>query len=309
MKGFFKWFKKSAKMKRWMILLVIGILLASYGMTNLIMEKEISFLEVGKIIILFVLGFTMVILSIVFIQKRTLEILVKESDIRIKEGKKEEVKSLIFNRKVYAQGPKIVVIGGGSGLDTVVKGLKKYTDNITAIVTISDYGEQATDSRKILESLPLDDVKESLVALSTNEEVMQRLMNYTFSDGRLKSLSFGDIYLLAMQKMYGNFSQAIENCSDILNITGKVIPATLDETKICVELKDGTVIESKKAIPNMINNTTSKIERVYIKPANAKPAPGVLEAIRQADAIIIGPRKFIYKCNSKFISKRCLKRN
>ena len=92
------------------------------------------------------------------------------------ENKKNvNVKSLIFNKTIYNQGPKIVVIGGGTGLNTVLTGLKKYTNNLTAIVTVSDYGEQITDSRKMLETMPLDDIKESLIALSTNERCNGRL--------------------------------------------------------------------------------------------------------------------------------------
>lgn len=289
MKGFFRWFKNEAKMKRWMILLILGIIFSSYGMSKLLVTKEISFNEVGTIALIFIVGFTMVILSIVFMQKRTLEILVKESDIRHQGENRQQVKSLIFNKKVYSQGPKIVVIGGGSGLNTVVKGLKKYTDNITAIVTVSDYGEKATNSREMLGALPLEDIKDSFISLSRNETAMQNLMNYNFENGKLKSLSFGDIYFLAMQNILGNFAEAIDASKDILNITGRVLPVTLEEIKICIELEDGTVLQNRKEISNRINEKISKVERVFIRPSNCRPAPGVLEAIKEADAIIIGP--------------------
>ena len=288
MKGFFRWFKSSTKMKRWILLLVIGIVLACYGMARVLVAKTFDFKEIAVIIGIFVIGFVCVILGIIHMQKRTLELLVQESDSR-ELDKKAQVSSLIFNKKVYNQGPKIVAIGGGSGLNSVLRGLKNYTDNITAIVTISDYGEKRTDSRRELDSLPLNDIKESLVALAENEEDMEKLLNLQFKEQRLNSLNFGDIYLKAMKDVYGDFTQSIEKTNKILHITGKVLPVTLEPITICAELEDGTVIESKEKIPDMVNEKVSKINRIYINPTNCKPAPGVLEAIAEADAIVIGP--------------------
>ena len=288
MKGFLKWFKKGAKMKRWMLLIIIGILLACYGMMFLITGKQLQFLDLVKIVVSFVIGFALVIIGNIFMQRRTLELLVQETDTR-DEAKTGNVKSLIFNKKVYDEGPNIVVIGGGSGLDSVLKGLKNYTNNITAIVTVSDYGAKASDSRKLLETLPLDDIKNSFVALSENESIMNGILNYKFTEGRLKSLSFGDIYLLAMKELYGDFTASIEETKHVLNITGKVLPVTLEAIDICAELEDGTIIQNKDKIPEVVSNKISKINRIFINPSNCMPAPGVIEAIQKADAIIIGP--------------------
>ena len=181
MNGFFKWFKSGAKIKRWIFLMLIGIVLVCYGIAKVLVTDEMGFRELAKIIFVFVLGFTFTIISIICIQRRTLEILVEESDTRDLEDK-SKVKSLIFNRKIYNQGPKVVVIGGGAGLNTVLRGLKNYTDNITAIVTVSDYGEQRSKSKQDLGTLPLDDVKGSYVALAANENEMDCLMNLTFKN-------------------------------------------------------------------------------------------------------------------------------
>ena len=199
MKGFFNWFKQKTKMKRWILLILVGILLCCYGMATILTSKQIEIINLAKIVAIFVIGFICVVIGLVSIQKRTLELLVADSDKRITD-ENSKVKSLIFNKKIYNQGPKIVAIGGGSGLNSVLKGLKNYTDNITAIVTVSDYGEPMTASRKALETLPLEDIKDSLIALSTSENEMAGLLNYKFKDGKLNSLSFGDIYLLAMKK-------------------------------------------------------------------------------------------------------------
>ena len=283
MKGFFSWFKSENKMKRWMILILISMIAICYAISIILVTDSINIKTIVKVIVLFILGFLGIVFGGISIQKRTLEILVKETD------KTNNIKSLIYDKKVYTQGPNIVVIGGGNGLNSVLKGLKKYTDNITAIVTISDYGEAKTDSRILLNTLPLEDVKESLIALASNEGEMEKLINHKFSYGALKSLSFGDIYLLAMQNLYSDFSKSIEKSKNVLNITGKVLPVTQDEIEICAELTDGTVVNGKNEIPDIINEKTCNINRVYISPSNCKVAPGVVEAIKNADAIIIGP--------------------
>lgn len=288
MDGFFKWFKSGAKIKRWILLMLIGIVLVCYGIAKVLVTNELGFWKLAKIIVSFVCGFTFAIISIVFIQKRTLEMLVEESDTRELDDA-SKVKSLIFNRKIYNQGPKVVVIGGGAGLNTVLRGLKNYTDNITAIVTVSDYGTVGSKSRKDLGTLPLDDIKDSLIALSANETEMESLLNLEMTNSKLQGLKFGDIYLTAMKEAVGDFARSIEESKKVLNITGKVLPVTLDQIKICAELEDGTVVESKDKIPEMVNEKISKISRIYISPTNIRVAPGVIEAIQEADAIVIGP--------------------
>ena len=287
MKGFLKWFNKNAKMKRWIFLILIGTILLCYGISSIIVYKTIpDWKTLIKIVLSFIAGFSIIVISIIHIQRRTLELLVEESDTR---SEKNNVNSLIFNKKIYNQGPKIVVIGGGSGLNTVLRGLKNYTDNITAIVTVSDYGKTPTDSRQALKVLPMNDIRDSLSALSYDEHTMDSLLNVNFDDGRLKGLSFSDIYFLAMNKIYGNFSKSVENSTKVLNITGKVLPVTLDEIKICAELEDGSVIETRDKIPEAVTEKVQKISRIFISPTNCRPAPGVIDAIKEADAIVIGP--------------------
>ena len=193
MKGFMQWFKASNKMKRWIFLILIGILLACYGLAEVLVMKEISFEEVGKVVVIFVLGFISIILGLIFLNKRSLEVLIEATDERMENKKNVNVKSLIFDKTVYDQGPNIVVIGGGTGLNTVLSGLKNYTSNLTAIVTVSDYGEGITNSRKELEMLPLGDVKDSIVSLTTKQEEIEPLFNYEFTKGKLKGLNFSDI--------------------------------------------------------------------------------------------------------------------
>ena len=289
MNGFMQWFKSSNKMKRWMFLILIGIILMCYGIAETLILKEMSFAELAKIIVVFVAGFVAIVLGLVFLNKRTLEVLIESTDERMNDTKNVNVKSLIFNKKVYHQGPNIVVIGGGTGLNTVLSGLKKYTDNLTAIVTVSDYGEEKTESRKELNNLPIDDIKESMIALSTQDGEIEKLLNYKFSGGKLNNLTFADIYFKAMSDVNKDFSDSIIKSNEVLNIVGKVIPVTLDEMNIVAELENGYVVTEKSKIPQITYEKVTKINRIYLNPTNCRPAPGVIEAIKEADCIVIGP--------------------
>ena len=289
MLGLMQWFKSSNKMKRWIFLVLVGIMLTCYGLAKILVMKEISFTEVGQVVVIFVIGFLAIVLGLVFLNKRTLEVLIESTDERMEKKKNVNVKSLIFNKTVYDQGPNIVVIGGGTGLDTVLYGMKKYTNNLTAIVTISDYGETQSNSRKELGMLPLDDVRDSIISLSSKDGQIDRLFNYEFTNGKLKGLNFSDIYFSAMQEINGNFEDSIIKSNEVLNMVGRVIPVTLDEMKIVAELENGYVVEEKSKIPEIVSDKVTKINRILINPSNCRPAPGVIDAIKNADCIILGP--------------------
>lgn len=290
MKNFLNWFKNSTKIKRWIFLILLGIVLTCFGFSKILSSERLEFGDLLQIIITFVAGFTCFILGIVYIQRRNLELLIEKNNVNVDvSGSNTELKKLVSKNPIYEKGPNIVVIGGGNGINNILKGLKNYTSNLTAIVPVSAYGRPSTVSIKELKLNPVDDVKSSIIALSSNTEVMNDLMNYTFEDGKLKNLSFGDIYLYVMQKIYGDFTSSIEKTSNILSMVGKVLPVTLDEMNICAELQDGTVVTDKSKIAETVSSKVTKINRVYINPSNCRTAPGVLEAIKNADAIIIGP--------------------
>ncbi len=289
MNGFMHWFKSSTKMKRWIFLILIGIILCCYGIAEILIMKEISFQEVGKVVAIFVVGFVAIVIGLVYINKRTLEVLIESTDERMENKKNVNIHSLIFNKTVYDKGPNIVVIGGGTGLNTVLSGLKNYTSNLTAIVTVSDYGEAITNSRKELQTLPLNDIKDSIIALAKQDDQVQKLLNYEFQSGKLRGLDFSDIYFLAMKEINGNFEDSIIKSNEVINMVGKVIPVTLDEMKIVAELANGYIVEEKSRIPEVVSEKITKINRIMISPSNCKPAPGVVEAIKSADCIIIGP--------------------
>lgn len=291
MKGFFEWFKSSAKMKRWMLLILLGVVLICYAIAQILVYDTVAatVFAIGKIVVTFVVGFLCLILGIVFLNKRTLEVLVESTDERMENRKEVNVKSLIFDKTIYEKGPNIVVIGGGNGLNAVLSGIKNYTNNVTAIVTISAYGEEITNSRRELGTLPLDDIKDSMVALETINGEMRTLLDHQFINERLRGLSFADIYFLGMQEINMDFSEAIMKSNEVLNIVGKVLPVTLEELKISAELDNGYVVNEKSRIAEVVSEKITKINRVYISPQTSRPSPGVLEAIANADSIIIGP--------------------
>ena len=286
MKNFFSWFKNSTKIKRWMFLILIGIIFTCFGFSKVLASERLELTDLLLIIGTFVAGFTCFVIGIVYIQRRNLELLIEVN--KVNDNKDEELKKLVSN-SIYEKGPNIVVIGGGNGIDNILKGLKNYTSNLTAIVPVSTYGKPVVDSIKELKLNPVEDVKSSIISLAPNSNDMKHLINYTFTEGKLKSFTFGDIYLYVMQKIYGDFVSSIEKTGNILSMVGKVLPVTLDEMKICAELQDGTVIEDKSRIREIVSDKVTRINRVYINPSNCRTAPGVLEAIQNADAIIIGP--------------------
>ena len=291
MKGILHWFKSSSKMKRWILLVLVGIVLTCYGISKILVQKEMEFLDAGKVIVIFVIGFTFIVLGLISLNKRNMELFIEATDDRLKHRKNVNVQSLIFNRKIYDRGPKIVVIGGGTGLNTVLAGIKRYTDNITAIVAVSEYGKRPSNSRQELGTkLPFDEIKDGIVALSADKKgELDNLLNHEMKNERLYGLKFSDIYYTAMKEIYWNDTDAIEKSNEIFNIVGKVLPVTSEEIKICAELENGYVVEEKDKIPEMVNEKMTKINRVYLKPSNCKPAEGVIQAIKEADCIIIGP--------------------
>ena len=291
MKGFFGWFKNSSKMKRWMLLILIGVALTSFGMASIInSEESITVSFAAKTIIFFVIGFTCIILGLVYINKRTMELFVESTDRRLESERKVNVNSLIFNKNIYEQGPNIVVIGGGSGLNTLLEGFKRYTSNITAIVTVSSYGENLGKDDEKMKYLQLEDIKNGIAALSISDnKKMSNLLNYRFTEGPLAGIAFSDVYFEAMNNISRGVANAVKSSNDIYKIYGRVLPVTQDEMKVCAELGNGYVVEEKSRIASMVYDKLTSINRVYLSPSNCKPTQGVIEAISEADSIIIGP--------------------
>jgi uncharacterized cofD-like protein len=201
----------------------------------------------------------------------------------------QAIVDVIWRRRQLAQGARIVVIGGGTGLSTLLRGLKQYTSNITAVVTVTDDGGSSGRLQREFNMLPPGDIRNCLVALADAEPMMQELFQYRFEDAGedsgLKGHSFGNLLIAAMLHVTGDFEEAVRQTSRVLAIRGRVLPATTSQVRLRAELTDGTTVEGE----TNITAAGQPIARMMLSDPDARPLDETLEAIRTADAIIIGP--------------------
>lgn len=187
---------------------------------------------------------------------------------------------------------KVVVIGGGTGSFTVLSGLKKYDNlDLTAVVSMADDGGSTGKLRDEYGVLPPGDVRQCLVALSETDGLMRELFNFRFSGGSFTGHNFGNIFISAVEKMTGNFNDALKMISNVLNVKGLVLPVTLDKVRLVAELNNGKVITGQNEIAN--NHLVSRfgVKKIYFD-KKAKVNPEALKAIKQADLIVVGPGSF-----------------
>lgn len=194
-----------------------------------------------------------------------------------------------FNFETVSKEPKIVAIGGGTGLSILLRGLKKFTPNITAIVTVADDGGGSGILREDLGMLPPGDIRACLLALANTEPTMEKLLQYRFKEGLLKGQSFGNLFIAAMNEIYGSFDMAIKEASNVLSITGRVFPMTLENVKLQAELDNGVIIIGESRIPEGVKLVGSKIKTMSIHPKISYPLDDAIEAINDADLIVLGP--------------------
>jgi len=201
--------------------------------------------------------------------------------------------------------PKIVTIGGGTGTSAILEGLKKYTDNITTIVTVTDTGRSTGMIRRELNMPAPGDTRNCLLALANSEKLMYDLFQYRFENGSLEGCSFGNLFIAALTKLTGSFEKAIEEASRILKLKGKVLPSTLDNINICAELEDGNILEQEDSIIDRHNQYVylrPKIKRVFHKP-EPRLNEKILKEIEQADLIIICPGSLFTSIISNLLIK------
>lgn len=182
--------------------------------------------------------------------------------------------------------PSIVVIGGGTGIFALLKGLKKRRCDITAIVTMADDGGSTGKLRDEYGVLPPGDIRQALVALSRSSTIWRDLFTFRFSGGGLAGHSFGNLFLSALEQMTGDFPAAIERASEILNAKGRVVPVTLTDTRLCAELEDGAQVRGEHRIENEAK--PRRIKRVWLEPVPVAN-PAALAALQTADIIVVGP--------------------
>lgn len=195
--------------------------------------------------------------------------------------------------KNEVQRPSIVAIGGGTGLSTMLRGLKTYTPNITAVVTVADDGGGSGMLRNELNILPPGDIRNCIMALSETEPLMEKLLRYRFSDGSLAGQSFGNLLLAAMTGISnGDFVNAIKTISKVLKVKGTVLPVTDSDIELVAILENGKEVVGESNIGKSVTEYGSRINRIFVRAKNGeevKVFPDVTEKIRNADLITIGP--------------------
>ncbi|MGE5605707.1 MAG: gluconeogenesis factor YvcK family protein [Bacteroidota bacterium] len=189
-------------------------------------------------------------------------------------------------RNGKGKGPKIVVIGGGTGLGSILRGLKEITPHLTAIVTVADDGGSSGRLRREFGILPPGDIRNCLVAMADIEPLMERLFQYRFTGSSdLSGHNFGNLFLAAMTEITGDFEEAIKESSKVLAVRGQVLPATLEHVILKAELEDGRIVTGESEIPK----SRVPIKRVFLEPADCKPVDEAIAAIKEAEIIILGP--------------------
>ena len=186
-------------------------------------------------------------------------------------------------------GPRVVVIGGGHGLSNMLRGLKQYTENISAVVTVADDGGGSGMLRQDLGMPPPGDIRNCLEALANTEPLMRELMQYRFKEGSLAGQSFGNLFLAALNGISDSFDAAVTRMSEVLAITGRVLPVTTADVQLEAEFENGASVVGESKIFYCKKRENCRIKEVRLIPENAKALPAAVSAIRDADILILGP--------------------
>ena len=272
---FLKWFYPGMQIKRWVILAIFGLLL--FGMGGALLTVEGSIAQRALALIFVLAGLAAVGFGVMLTLHSILEVV---------STPEQNLVERVFQRRHLDKGPRIVAIGGGTGLSMLLHGLKQYTSNLTAIVTVADDGGSSGRLREEFDVLPPGDIRNCLVALAEAGPLVQQLFQYRFGgESALQGHSFGNLFITALTKITGDFEQAVQAASQVLAIRGRVVPSTNSKVRLVAEHEDGSVTVGESKIPY----AESPIRRVYLEPSGCKPVAEALEAIRDAQAIVFGP--------------------
>jgi len=294
---FLKWFYPGMHIKRWLALMIIGVAIMTFGLAYIMREAYIS-------------GFTfpgfVYYLTLQFIPRyiRGVAFMISASGLIIyafwklnhsivsavmpSRNGNESIVNMIYNQRALRRGPKIVAIGGGTGLATLLRGLKSYTTNLTAVVTVADDGGSSGRLRRELSVLPPGDVRNCIAALADAEPLMTSLFQYRFSEGSgLAGHSFGNLFIVAMSGVVGNFEDAIRQTSRVLAVRGQIIPSTLANVTLCAKTDDAQTIKGESSISD--TKAKGRIKEVFLQPEDSPAHPEAVRAILDADMIILGP--------------------
>ncbi len=289
-----QWLAPGLFVKRWLMVTLAGVILIALGLAiwvrlmpvrSLVEFADNSLKNVAQVVpnrvsgpIILASGFFLLFWG----QMRSLKAV---SGALSPQGDKTLLEMLISKRR-RSRGPKIVALGGGTGLSTLLRGLKTYSANITAVVTVADDGGSSGKLRRDFGVLPPGDIRNCIAALADEEKLLTELFQYRFSAGEgLEGHSFGNLFLTAMSDITGDLEQGIAASSKVLAIQGRVLPATLCHVDLWAEMADGRTIRGE----SRITEADGQIVKIGCIPENPPALPAVIKAIEEADFIIIGP--------------------
>lgn len=295
-RSFLKWFIPGLGVKRWFGLLIAGSGLVGFGSAVFIVEfyrvrPELFLRYVEQVVdvrIWWLAGFAafagLLVLSfaVVQINRAILEPLEMDTDQLI---------DAVVEHRQRKQGPEIVAVGGGTGMPTLLRGLKSYTSNLTAIVTVADDGGSSGKLRRELGVLPPGDFRNNIVALARDEGMMTQLFQYRFgSDGTLDGHSFGNLLITALNGITGSFEEALIESSRVLAVRGQVLPSTLEDVTLIADMRMVESSNMKRVVgESNIPEAVGKIEQVHLEPEVVPAYPGAIKHILAAELITLGP--------------------
>ena len=295
-----KWLSPGMRIKRWLGLLIAGIvflsLAAAYVLVDIYRSQPLppyfyylTFQFIPRIyraLILFGLATISITVSLYKLGHSLIS-----PFLLPRHG---SVVDFVYQRRVRERGPKVVVIGGGTGLSTLLRGMKEHTDRLTAIVTVADDGGSSGELRRKLGVLPPGDLRNCITALADAESLTTQLFQYRFGQGTgLDGHSFGNLFIAAMSEITGDFPRAVAESCSVLAVRGRIIPSTLRDVTLCAELVPATEITEERAYQvegeSRIPESGLPIDRVFLRPESAQAYPEAIRALLQADLIVVGP--------------------
>jgi len=290
--SFLKWFYFGMHIKRWLLLMMLGVVIMGLGFGYFLREVYVSYTFPAWVYYLtlqflprFVRGALFVTASLGLIGFAIWKLNLSLLSAFIKPERNESIVDIIYNHRYLRRGPKIVAIGGGTGLSTLLRGLKEYTGNITAIVSIADDGGSSGRLQREFGVLPPGDIRKNIAALADAEPLMSRLFEYRFAEGEgLEGHSFGNLFILAMTEVAGNFEEAVRETSRVLAVRGQILPATLSALTICARTEEGDIVRGESSITEH-----GHVKEIFLDPPAIQANPDAIRAILQADLIVCGP--------------------
>lgn len=284
------WLIPGLNVKRWLFLIFVGSVLIVLGFlliadTHMIYKIMGAIKKAAFILPTNILAAIFILIGATIFFKGWKKTTLSMMDMDSSKGNNSLLEKL-YRRSKLNKGAKVVAIGGGTGLSMLLKGIKKYTNNITAVVTVGDDGGSSGRLREEMGILPPGDIRNCIAALADDENLITELFQYRFKNGEgLEGHSFGNLFLTALCAITGNMVKAVKESSNVLNIRGVVLPATLDDMKLAAEFDDGTIVKGESNIPE----AHKSIKRLFTEPEVCRALPEVLAAIADADLIILGP--------------------